>query len=202
MEGGGTRGGRGLVQRMGAARTSRMIGSVQVQKWQTGRYRFIFVYTVLQLLCRFVWFSGAVSHHRERFFSISNFQGSFFLHLSFFWRLCGSVRWMLILDGWDWWAQGTCFARGSEGRRRGVFNLTKAAVIWLLFASNFLFCPLDWIKRVRGCLLYEEWMEGLFGNFCIKSRHPHNSIITDWDNNKMLGVYLHVLQLLFHWLAG
>ena len=82
---------------MGAARTSRMIGSEQVQTWQVGRYRTsrMFVYTV-QLLCRFVWFSGAVSHHRETvFFDFEFSRVSFFFFFAFFFL---AVMWQCPLD--------------------------------------------------------------------------------------------------------
>ena len=184
---------------MGAARTSRMIGSEQVQRWHAGRQagRQVQVYFCVQLLCRFVWFSGAVSHHRETVFFIDfEFSGVSFFFFPFFFL---AVMWQCPLDANFWTAEiDELKARVLLVARKGggeVFLTFNESCCYLLVVGYefSILPPLDWIKSVGGCLLYEEWMEGLFGNFSIKSRHPHNSIITDWDNNKRLGVYLHVL---------
>ena len=96
----------------------------------------------------------------KRFFlSISNFQGSLFFFFPFFFL---AVMWQCPLDANFWTAEiGELKARVLLVARKGggeVFLTFNESCCYLLVVGYefSILPPLDWIKSVGGCLLYEE----------------------------------------------
>lgn len=117
----------------------------------------LFLCTATLSICLILW--GRFTSPGNGFFFDFEFSGVSFFFFPFFFL---AVMWQCPLDANFWTAEiGELKARVLLVARKGggevflTFNESCCYLIVVGYEFSIL-PPLDWIKRVRGCLLYEE----------------------------------------------